>query len=218
MRTQRKFIITLLLIVAVVLAFAARDSRMRAEIIYAKALEEPVMTIDGKAVTLEEIAFYVAYEEKTVQNQALIYDSENPNLYWNVYDNGAFIGEMAKQAVLEMAAHDIIFYELACTEDIVLTEEEETYYKNEAYDFCSDLEPEQLEALGVTEQVLYETMRQIAVANKYQNILCEVEGVAYEDYNFDGASYLTMKEAHEIVIHEDIWDRVDVGGVTLDNY
>ena len=100
----------------------------------------------------------------------------------------------------------------------LLTEEEETYYKNEAYDFCSDLEPEQFEALGITEQVLYETMRQIAVANKYQNIVCDVEGVAYEDYNFDGALYLTMKEAHEIVIHEDIWDRVDVGGVTLDNY
>ena len=218
MRTQRKFIITVILAVAVVIAFAARDNKMRAEIVYAKALDESVMTIDEKAVTLEEIAFYVAYEEKAVQAQSLIYYPDNPNSYWNIHEHGEFIGSAAKRTVLEMAAHDIIFYEMASEEGITLTEEEEEYYKNEAYDFCSDLEEAQLEALGVTEDVLYETMRKIAIANKYQSILCEMEDVSYEDYDFDGEAYLTLKESHEIVINEKIWDRVDVGGVTLDNY
>lgn len=218
MRIQRKFIITVILMSVLVFAFAARDNKMKAEIVYAKALDESVMTIDEKAVTLGEIAFYVAYEEKTVQAQALIYDPENPNAYWNIHEHGEFIGAAAKRTVIEMAAHDIIFYEMASAEGITLTEEEEAYYKNEAYDFCSDLEEAQLEALGVTEDVLYETMHKIAIANKYQSILCEMEDVAYEAYDFDGEAYLTLKESHEIMINEKIWDRVDVGDVTLDNY
>ena len=217
MRTQRKFIITVILFLAVVIAFAVRNNRMRTEIVFAKSLDESVMTIDEKIVTLEEIAFYVAYEEKAVQEQALVYDPENPKKYWNVHDNGTFISAMAKRTVLEMAAHDIIFFDMASAEGITLTDEEEAYYQNEAYDFCSDLDEKQLEALGVTEDVLYETMRKIAVANKYQSILCQVEGVDYEDYNFDKTAYLALKESHEIVVNEKIWDRVAVGDVTLDN-
>lgn len=218
MKLQRKFITTILLIVVIVVAFAVRDRQMRADIVYAKALKTSAMTINDEPVTLETLAFYVAYEEKTVQQQALVYDPDNPNAYWNIHEHGGFIGEIAKQTVLEMAAHDIIFYKLADAQGVTLTEEEETYYKNEAYDFCSDLEKEQLEALGVTEGVLYESMRQIAVANKYQMILCETEGVDYEEYDFNGEAYLTLKESYEIVVNEDIWDRVDVGDVTLDNY
>ncbi len=218
MKLQRKFIITMLLAFVVVIAFAVRHNRMRADIVYAKALEESAMTINGESITLKELAFYVAYEEKIVQQQALVYDPENPNAYWNIHEHGEFVGEIAKRTVLEMAAHDIIFYKLAIEEGVTLSEEEEKYYTNEAYDFCSDLEEGQLESLGVTKDVLYETMRQIALANKYQSILCEAETVNYEDYNFNGDAYAALKKTYEIIVNEDVWDRVDVGDVTLDNY
>lgn len=72
MKLQRKFIITMLLAFVVVIAFAVRHNRMRADIVYAKALEESAMTINGESITLKELAFYVAYEEKIVQQQALV--------------------------------------------------------------------------------------------------------------------------------------------------
>ena len=60
-------------------------------------------------------------------------------------------------------------------------------------------------------------MTKIALANKYQSILSQMEDVDYEDYNYTGSSYAALVEQHEIVINEDVWDRISVGNITV-NY
>lgn len=213
-----RFTIILILILIVIGAYALRSGKKKESIVYNEALNETVLTIDGEVYTLEDLAFYVAYKEKDVQEKAVVYNSENPNQYWNMHINGEFVKIAAKQAVLDMAVHDEIFYQMALAEGVSLTEEELQYVENEMYDFCSDLEAEQYEALGVEESVLQESMKKIAYANKYQRILADANSEDYEAYDFAGELYLQMLEEHEIKENESFWDRVRFGNITLENY
>ena len=101
-------------------------------------------------MTLKDIAFYVAYEEKTVQEQAILYNPDNPRQYWNVYTDGQFVKLTAKQAALDMAVHDEIFYQMAVAEGMKLDVTEQEYLENDESDFWSDLTDWQREQLGIS--------------------------------------------------------------------
>lgn len=213
-----RFTIILLLVLLVLGAYSLQSGKKKEYLVYSESLDETVLTIDGEVYTLEDIAFYVAYEEKSVQEKAIIYNPEKPNQYWNIHTNGEFVKVAAKQAVLDMAVHDELFYKQALAEGITMTEEELRYAENEMYDFCSDIEEEQYEALGVDESVLRKSMEKVAYANKYQQLLAAENNSDYEAYNFDGELYLQWLKAHEIKENEAVWDRIRFGNITLDNY
>ena len=79
-----------------------------------------------------------------------------------------------------MAVHDRIFYAMAEKEGITLEEEEEKRLSNSQYDFNSDLEEEQKEWLGVSEDELNESMRKLALAEKYQSIYAQIKNGSTE--------------------------------------
>lgn len=200
------------------LAVAARQDRIsRAELVYADSLDMVAVTVDDVELTLRDVAVYVAYQEKTVQEDAVIYNPENPRKYWNTYTNQYFVRSLAEKAVKNMAAHDEIFYRLALAEGLTLDEREEAYLANEQQDFLMDLSDEQMKRLGVTDEELMTALRKIALANKYQSILSQVEGLYYEDYNYTGLMYELILEEHEVETNEAVWDRISVGGITV-NY
>ena len=40
------------------------------------------MAVDGEQVTLREMAFYIAYEEGSMEDAAIIYNPDNTDEYW----------------------------------------------------------------------------------------------------------------------------------------
>ena len=216
---KRKLRVTVVLMgLVVMLAIAARQDRMRKqEIIYADSLDVVAITVDDVELTLKDIAVYVAYQEKTVQKDALVYDYEKPHKYWNTYTNQYFVRSLAEKAVRNMAIHDEIFYQMALEEGLVLDEREETYLLNEQQDFLMDLSEEQMQRLGVSEEDLLASMRKIALANKAQSILAQSNGLYYKDYNYTGTVYELILEEHQVKVEESVWDRISVGNITV-NY
>ena len=216
---KRKLRVTFVLLgLVMLLAIAARQDRMRKQkIIYAESLDVVAVTVDEVDLTLRDIAVYVAYQEKTVQKDAVIYDSEKPHKYWNTYTNQYFVRSLAEKAVRNMAIHDEIFYRMALAEGLVLDEREEAYLFNEQQDFLMDLSAEQMARLGVTEEDLLGSMRKIALANKCQSILAQSNGIYYEDYNYTGAVYELILAEHKVKVDESVWDRIAVGNITV-NY
>ena len=211
--------VTLVLAMLVVmLAIAAKQDRMRKqEIVYANSLDMVAITVDEVELTLRDIAVYVAYQEMTVQKDAVIYDYEKPSKYWNTYTNQHFVRSLAEKAVKDMAIHDEIFYRMALEEGLVLDEKEEAYLANEQQDFLMDLSEEQIERLGVTKEELLTAMRKIALANKCQSIVAQAEGLYYEDYNYTGMVYELILAEHTVVIEKSVWDRIAIGSITV-NY
>ena len=212
-----KTMLMLFLILIVVAAFSVNSRIKSKPIVFSESLDMVVMQLDGSDVTLEELAFYIAYEEATVQESAVVYNPDNPKEYWNLHTNGTFVKLAAKQAVLDMAIHDFIFYEKAMEQGIALTEEEMTYVENEYHDFCADFETWQWSALGIDETQIAETMECIALANKCQGLLAQEEGVAYTEYNFDGTAYENLAQQYEVKVDEGLWERVPFGKITLAN-
>ena len=77
----------------------------------------------------------------------------------------------AKQAALDMAVHDEIFYQMAVAEGMKLdVTERQNILENDESDFWSDLEDWQREQLGISEEELDSEMEKIALADKYQSI------------------------------------------------
>lgn len=214
-----KWHITIILVILVILTgLEARRSYMaRQGLVYAEALSEVAVTVDERELTLFDMAFYVAYQEKEVQKDAVIYNKEKPYRYWNAHTNGQFVRKVAERAVVDMAVHDEIFYQMAVLDGLELDAAEETYLANEISDFCSDVTEEQLAQLGITADDIKVAMRRIALANKYQSILSQMEEVDYTEYNYTGAAYQELLEKHEVIINEHVWDRISVGNITV-NY
>ena len=80
---------------------------------------------------------------------------------------GENVKEAGKQAVLDMAVHDEIFYCMAKEEGLELSPEENAALVSKEGDFWADLTEEQKERLGVTEQKISDTMFRLALAEKY---------------------------------------------------
>lgn len=217
MRQKLQFTVILLVIVMGLGVWSFFEYRNKQELIFAESLDETAVTIDGYALTLKDIAFYIAYEEQKIEETARIYNPENTSEYWNIYTNHTFLREEGKQTVLEMAIHDEIFYQLAIENGMNLTVEEEKHLANDWYDFWGDLEEEQRVALGVTEKNIAESMRKIALAEKYQHLLAEMEQKEFEVYSVYGQTYEKLREEHDCVVNEEIWARVPFGSITVNH-
>lgn len=211
-------VMVVLLGLVVMLGVSARQSFMkRQNLVYADSLEETALIVDDVELTLRDVAVYIAYQEKTIQKDAVIYNPQNPVKYWNTYTNRNFMRSLAENAVKDMAVHDEIFYQLAMTEGLTLSQQEEAYLANEIQDFFMDLSEEQFARLGVTKEDMEAAMRKIALANKYQSILAQADGLYYEDYNYTGVMYELIVKEHEVKVQDSVWDRISVGSITV-NY
>ena len=214
-----KWHVTIILVLLVILTGieAYRSYENRQMLVYTESLSETAVRIDEKELTLFDMAFYVAYQEKEIQKDAVIYNEEKPYRYWNAHTNGQFVRRVAEQAVVDMAVHDEIFYQMAVLEGLELDMTEEAYLANEILDFCSDVTEEQFARLGVTAEDMKAAMRKIALANKYQSILSQMKGVEYTEYDYTGEAYQALLEKYEVVVNEKIWSRISVGNITV-NY
>lgn len=212
----RTTLVLLVLVMATGMA-AYKQQVQRTKLVYADSADLIALTVDENDISLREMAVYVAYQEKRVQQDALVYDSDKPEKYWNAYTNQHFVRKVAEDAIIDMAAHDEIFYQMAISEGIVLDDAEEIYLANEIGDFFMDLSDEQFLRLGVEVSDIEIAMRKIALANKYQSILAQVEGLEYEMYDYSGAAYDALLVKHTIEKNDEVWSRISVGSITV-NY
>lgn len=217
MRQKIYFTVGLVIIVIVVGILSVKQRSAREDLVFEEALAKAAVTVDERELTLRDIAFYIAYQENKIEEEACVYNMEDPGEYWRMHTNGSFIREEGKQTALAMAVHDEIFYQMALLEGIELTEEEIEHLANDQYDFWSDLEENQRAALGVGEEVIYDSMEKLAIAEKYQYLLCEMNGKAFEEYSVGGQAYERLLESHVCAVNESVWDRVNFGGITVNH-
>lgn len=179
-------------------------------------LDETVLELDGQTYPLRELAFYVAYEERIVQEQALAYAPADPNSYWNTHMNGYFIRLRARDEAMNLAIHDLIFYDMAMDLGMELNQEEIDYATGRSEDFWMDLGEAAQLRLGITKAELTEDLLRMALAQKYQELYAAMKNVPKEDYDVSGAAYETLLEAHTYKIRDRLWEGVSMGHVTLD--
>ena len=185
------------------------------EIVFADHLDDIVLILDGREHRLRELAFYIAHEEQTVQEQALLYDANDPNKYWNTHINGHFVRVRARQEAMNLAIHDFIFYDLAQEMNMQLDQEEIDYAASRCDDFWSDLGEAGQQRLGITQEELHEDMLHMALAQKYQQLYAAMQAVTEEDCDVDGITYEKLLKEHSYKVKNRVWKGISMGHVTL---
>lgn len=217
---KKKYIVTLVLLVLVIglgiMSYVRGNNRE--DLVYRDNLDKVVLTVDGADLTLKDLAFYIAYEEKEVEELAKVYDESDTKKYWNLHIDGVFVKLSAKSAIIQMAVHDEIFYQLALEMELCLNEEEKAKLDISTEDFWNDLSDyDRTMKLGVDKEDISLQMEKIALAEKYQMILAGVNGYEYEDYAFSKEAYQEVLKEHKYKVKESVWNRIPIGDVTLEH-
>lgn len=216
MDKQTKVFIVIVAIIVVVMGIGAfKWSENMGKVDYLAHLDDTIFTVDETDYKLRDMAFYIAYSESNVESQAVTYNSEDTNSYWNAHINGKFLKLSAKEGVIGTAIHDVIFYEMALKDEIVLSAEEQGYLEGKKEDFWMDLTDEQKELIGVSQDEINEVMDKMALAQKEQQYIAGSEGTEYEEYDVEGDAYQLLLAKHTYKIKEELWKRVDFGNITL---
>lgn len=217
MKQKIYFTVGLVIFVIILGIMSVKQRMQRMDLVFPESLDKAVVSVDDRDLMLKDVAFYIAYQEGKIEEEARVYNLEDTGEYWRLHTNDVFLREAGKQKVMDMAVHDEIFYQLALAEDVELTEEEIEHLANDQYDFWSDLEEEQRENLGVSEDVIKESMKKLALAEKYQALLAAMQELEFEEYSIGGQAYELLLEEHTVQVDEAIWDRVNFGGITVDH-
>lgn len=208
------FFLVLLVIVMGVIAVDTRKSRE--DIVYADSLDMVLASVEEEEITLRDFAIYVAHQENSVQEQAIIYDYENTKAYWNIHTDGVFISHAARNEAMSMAIHDELFYQLSEELSLTFTDEEMQILNNDVNDFWADLTDEEKEQrLGISKEDVYNSMYKIACAQKAQSVYAQMYGVAYEDFDFYKEEFLEFLEDYEYKVDDKVLNRLDFGDITL---
>lgn len=205
----------LLLLVLILGIYSLQTGSGKTKLVVSESLEEQVAVVNGHGLTIADLAFYIAFVEGQVEEDALVYNPSNTRAYWMLHANGTFITTEARQTAMDMAVHDELFGQLAKEKGFELDDSEEKLLANTQYDFWCDLSEEQREALGVGQEVLNASMRKIALAEKYQQMSAKMNDAEFEAYSYQGEAYHKLLETYDYEVKEDIWRRIPFGKVTV---
>ena len=222
-KSKNKKIDTVLRVAVIVTVIAALgvavllSHQNRQYLVYSENLDAVAVKVDVQELTLRDLAFYVLYEEQNVEEKALVYDAENTRAFWNVHTNQVFVQTDAKDAAMDMAVHDYLFYNAALENGLALNEEEKQALEQRRTDFWEDLYDVQKDNLPVDYEVINDSMRKIALAEKYQMLLATETGKTFAGYSYDGYDYEQWLKENDVKIkvNKKVWDRINFGNVTL---
>lgn len=219
-KEPKKYMLTIFLGILTIITgvYAYNAGQDKKKINYKKELDQVVATVDGTDISLKDFAFYVAYEENIVEEQAYVYDPSDTNKYWNLHIDGEFVRIAARNSAVDMAIHDEIFYEMAMAEEISLNNSERKCLENSQMDFWSDLtDYDKQKELGIKEEDIDAAMEKVAIAQKYQEIFAELNNKDVEEFDFSGEAYKALLEETEYQINTEVLEKITFGNVTLEH-
>lgn len=227
MRENRKTIVAILgaCIVLIVIAICGK---VLTTFKYKDHLDEPVVTVDENSITLRELGYYIFQVEAFVQDQALIYDSENPKHWWNTHFSSGldsqFVCDYAKKVTINMCVCDELYYQEAMKSGLSLSEAEEVKALEEAKKLLGSMNSQQLEATGLDEGIVIRMQKKHELASKYAKFL--VVSLNFTGYNekpealvnWDGAYYEEkILPEHVINLNDKVLDKITLGKITVNN-
>lgn len=209
-------IIPIAIVVIVGIVFICyRGFKNREAFVFADHLNDTAVTINGEALSYEELSFYVLYIEMKVERDARVYNPESPKDWWNSYLNGKFVSVQASEIAMDTAIHDYIMYKGAVSEHMTLNEEEKQQLAYRQTDFWEDLYDEQLKNLPTSRENINEQIEHIALGEKYQQKLSSEKGVNNFEYDYDGYEYKKMLESDYKIDIDDHYKKLVFGEITL---
>lgn len=146
---------------------------------YAADLDKTVLIIDETPVTLRELGYYVAEVEGFTQKQAVLYDPNDPLVYWNLYfsarENSTFVSDYARETAINNCICDVIYESLAIDAGITLSDSMKNTAFSNANLFYVCLSDEQRKILGLSLDMVTIIEQRKLMASAYISYLLQTQ-------------------------------------------
>lgn len=228
-KETKKGVAVVLLVLTIALTLWGLDAwqRHNNQFTYEQHLDDTVITVDDRQVTLRQLGYYVYYVELQIDKQARIYNPEDPLDYWNTYFNsgveGGYISEMARDAVLGSCVCDLIYEQMAREQGYELTAEEKKLAEEQAEIFCAKMSEKQRQKTGLTIESVKDVLERKALVVKFAADYFEnVDFTGYSGYREELVSYAgdyyleEILPLHKVEFNKEIVEELHIGRVTTD--
>ena len=224
-KSEKKFILILIVVVAAALAGTLIYKKVTT-FNYKDHLDEVIISVDNSELTLREFGYYIYMVEDMVQDQAKVYDPDNPLHWWNTHfsagPDSQYVSEYAKKTAVNTYLSHEIYYKEALAEGLELSPEEETAAEKAAADMYDGLTKIQLERTGLTKEIIYDLRNKQELAAKFARGLVEkVDLSGYEngpDVELSGNGEFfqdVILPRHTVVINDELVDNINMGRITV---
>lgn len=228
-KDTRKGLVILMLLVIIVLTLWGLDAwrKQQNKFVYEEHLDDVVITVNDRQVTLRQLSYYVYDVETKIDKQARIYNPEDPLDYWNTYFNsgveGGYISEMALDAVLGSCVCDMIYEDMARWNDYDLTTEEKEEAAKEAETLYAAMNEVQRKKTGLTPELIAEVLERKALVVKFAAEYFEdVDFTGYSGYREELVSYAgdyyqnEILPQHQVEYNKSVVRELSIGRVTTE--
>ena len=207
----------LIMLIVIVASLFFKKSK---EFVYSRALSNAVVEIDGEDVSLYRLTYYIMIEEEAVNEAAMIYDSEKPWTYWNIYVNNAYVSTSAREITMNYFLRDYVYSREAIEEGFTLDESELAELSVKAQTIYAGLTDKQA-STGLDEEDILTAITEKAYADKYVLAKAKEQGIEIKEevlsayYGMNSPFFQKMMEKHNVHINEKNWNKVPMGHVTI---
>ena len=195
---------------------------------YKDHLDEVVITVDQRNITLREFGYYVYQIEGYAQEQALVYNPDNPVEWWNTHfssgPDSQFVCDYAKDVAVNLCIADEIFYEEAKKQGLELNEDGDEKVKTDTQEMINKMDSVQMSSTGLDEKIISEFKKKQLLSATYAEFLVntidfsEYDEDPYKLINWDGAYYQEeILPKHSVQINDELLGKITFGKITV-NY
>lgn len=198
------------------IGFIYVNNRSKDKFAYEDNLDKTVVTINDYSYDLREVSYYVIKMEAFVDNAANAYNENNPKAYWNLYINHTFVSKAAHDNCMKLVIRDFMYANEAAKLGLTLTDERLEEVEDEVHTILKNMSPEQMSITNYTDKELYDILYRVAMAEAYVTYLMDKDSsLTEEDLDTEGTYFEEMKENYDIDINDKIWDKIDLGRITI---
>ncbi len=228
MKLANKKIIIGILSANILLILFAVCGKILTRFVYEDHLDDTVITVDGENITLREFGYYIYKIEDFVQNQALLYDRENPKLWWNTHFSAGldsqFVCDYAKKVAINTCICDQIYCMEAQERGLRLNDAAQAQTLSESKELFMKMTSLQLKATGLNEETIKKMNKRHTIASKYAESLYVTQdfsrysGEPKDLLNWDGEYYQeVILPNHTVKLNDNILDKIVLGKITVNN-
>lgn len=172
-------------------------------------VDSSVVSVGETTITLDEMMYHVLLAKMQGELYASFLGEED---FWKKeYEPSVTMADQMKQYALDNAIKYEILYKMAEKEGYSLTEEELSICQDQAKDIEKTIPANELQALGLTDELIKEIQKKISLSTKYyEDYLITLSTDEKEAQQRFEENYKELKKEYQVKVNDSVWEKVDI--------
>ncbi|WP_029501692.1 hypothetical protein [Lachnoclostridium phytofermentans] len=172
-------------------------------------VDSSVVSVRETTITLDEMMYHVLLAKMQGELYASFLGEED---FWKKeYEPSVTMADQMKQYALDNAIKYEILYKMAEKEGYSLTEEELSICQDQAKDIEKTIPANELQALGLTDELIKEIQKKISLSTKYyEDYLITLSTDEKEAQQRFEENYKELKKEYQVKVNDSVWEKVDI--------